>query len=65
MTTPRVNSTQRKLVTLAPETTKSVHTSTQATTLAMTLKGMNATTVTTSLTSKTFVNVTQTSDMTS
>ena len=62
VTTPRVNSTQMKLVTLASETTKTVHTSTQATTLAMTSKGINATTGTTSTT---LVKTTKTSNMTS
>ena len=62
VTTPRVNSTQMKLVTLASETTKTVHTSTQATTLAMTSKVINATTGTTSTT---LVKTTKTSNMTS
>uniref|UniRef100_A0A8C2WVN0 Ig-like domain-containing protein n=1 Tax=Cyclopterus lumpus TaxID=8103 RepID=A0A8C2WVN0_CYCLU len=65
VTTSRVNSTQMKPGTLGQETTENVHITTQATTLAMTLKGMNATTVTTSLASTTFVNVTQTSNVTS
>ena len=65
VTTPRVSSTQMKLVTLASETTKTVHTSTQATTLAMTSKVINATTGTTSLTSTTLVKTTKTSNMTS
>ena len=79
VTTPRVNSTQMKLVTLASETTKTVYTSTQATTLAMTSKGINATTGTTSttlvkttttsnmisLTSTTLVKTTKTSNTTS
>ena len=60
VTTPRVNSTQMKLVTLASETTKTVYTSTQATTLAMTSKGINATTGTTSTT---LVKTTKTSNM--
>uniref|UniRef100_A0A8C2Z599 Ig-like domain-containing protein n=1 Tax=Cyclopterus lumpus TaxID=8103 RepID=A0A8C2Z599_CYCLU len=65
VTTPRVNSTHTKSGTLVPERTENVHTTTQTTTPAMTLKGMKATTVTTSLASMTFGNVTQTSNVTS